>query len=202
MIFRKPVFFSLTSSTLRLGSQQICNQALQMHGGYGYLKDYAVQQFVRDIRVHQILEGEFTRHQLNALSDPSKTILSFFCYLLLFSRTFSLSDFYSPLFLPKAPMKWWGWLYPGVCWQSHDKHLVFYLRSDHSDYGFHHWYVTVWLDFSNALSILGPSTKKLQKHYYKFVLCFICFSFFLGGGGCHSVDFRCICLHQVQKKTT
>ena len=29
-----------------------------MHGGYGYLKDYAVQQFVRDIRVHQILEGE------------------------------------------------------------------------------------------------------------------------------------------------
>lgn len=28
-----------------------------MHGGYGYLKDYAVQQFVRDIRVHQILEG-------------------------------------------------------------------------------------------------------------------------------------------------
>lgn len=35
----------------------ICNQALQMHGGYGYLKDYAVQQFVRDCRVHQILEG-------------------------------------------------------------------------------------------------------------------------------------------------
>lgn len=30
-----------------------------MHGGYGYLKDYAVQQFVRDIRVHQILEGQF-----------------------------------------------------------------------------------------------------------------------------------------------
>uniref|UniRef100_A0A4W5QRQ5 Isobutyryl-CoA dehydrogenase, mitochondrial n=1 Tax=Hucho hucho TaxID=62062 RepID=A0A4W5QRQ5_9TELE len=38
----------------------ICNQALQMHGGYGYLKDYAVQQFVRDIRVHQILEGMYT----------------------------------------------------------------------------------------------------------------------------------------------
>ncbi|XP_053547487.1 isobutyryl-CoA dehydrogenase, mitochondrial [Bombina bombina] len=36
---------------------QVCNQALQMHGGYGYLKDYAVQQYVRDIRVHQILEG-------------------------------------------------------------------------------------------------------------------------------------------------
>ncbi|XP_045716160.1 isobutyryl-CoA dehydrogenase, mitochondrial isoform X2 [Phyllostomus hastatus] len=36
----------------------ICNQALQMHGGYGYLKDYAVQQYVRDSRVHQILEEE------------------------------------------------------------------------------------------------------------------------------------------------
>uniref|UniRef100_A0A8C5MTZ9 Isobutyryl-CoA dehydrogenase, mitochondrial n=1 Tax=Leptobrachium leishanense TaxID=445787 RepID=A0A8C5MTZ9_9ANUR len=36
---------------------KVCNEALQMHGGYGYLKDYAVQQYVRDIRVHQILEG-------------------------------------------------------------------------------------------------------------------------------------------------
>ena len=30
---------------------------MQLHGGYGYLKDYAVQQFMRDSRVHQILEG-------------------------------------------------------------------------------------------------------------------------------------------------
>nr|KAF6281962.1 acyl-CoA dehydrogenase family member 8 [Myotis myotis] len=37
--------------------KKICNQALQMHGGYGYLKDYAVQQYMRDCRVHQILEG-------------------------------------------------------------------------------------------------------------------------------------------------
>ncbi|XP_062510307.1 isobutyryl-CoA dehydrogenase, mitochondrial-like isoform X2 [Corticium candelabrum] len=35
----------------------ICNDSLQMHGGYGYLKDYAVQQYLRDCRVHQILEG-------------------------------------------------------------------------------------------------------------------------------------------------
>jgi len=35
----------------------ICNSAMQLHGGYGYLKDYAVQQFMRDSRVHQILEG-------------------------------------------------------------------------------------------------------------------------------------------------
>ena len=33
------------------------NQALQMHGGYGYLKDYPIEQFLRDIRVNQILEG-------------------------------------------------------------------------------------------------------------------------------------------------
>lgn len=35
----------------------ICNEALQLHGGYGYLKDYPIEQFVRDTRVHQILEG-------------------------------------------------------------------------------------------------------------------------------------------------
>jgi alkylation response protein AidB-like acyl-CoA dehydrogenase len=35
----------------------ICNQALQAHGGYGYLKDYGLEKLVRDLRVHQILEG-------------------------------------------------------------------------------------------------------------------------------------------------
>ena len=35
----------------------ITNEALQIHGGYGYLKDYAVQQYMRDSRVHMILEG-------------------------------------------------------------------------------------------------------------------------------------------------
>ena len=36
----------------------VCNDALQLHGGYGYLKDYPVQQYMRDCRVHQILEGD------------------------------------------------------------------------------------------------------------------------------------------------
>lgn len=36
---------------------RICNEALQIHGGYGYLKDYPLERFVRDTRVHQILEG-------------------------------------------------------------------------------------------------------------------------------------------------
>jgi alkylation response protein AidB-like acyl-CoA dehydrogenase len=35
----------------------ICNAALQLHGGYGYLKDYGLEKLVRDLRVHQILEG-------------------------------------------------------------------------------------------------------------------------------------------------
>ena len=36
---------------------EVANQALQLHGGYGYLKDYRLEQIVRDLRVHQILEG-------------------------------------------------------------------------------------------------------------------------------------------------
>ena len=36
---------------------EICNMALQIHGGYGYLKDFPVERLVRDLRVHQILEG-------------------------------------------------------------------------------------------------------------------------------------------------
>ena len=35
----------------------ICNEALQLHGGYGYMKDYQIERYVRDLRVHQILEG-------------------------------------------------------------------------------------------------------------------------------------------------
>lgn len=36
---------------------EVCNQALQLHGGYGYLNDYPLERWVRDTRVHQILEG-------------------------------------------------------------------------------------------------------------------------------------------------
>ncbi|ANK79790.1 MAG: acyl-CoA dehydrogenase [Rhizobiales bacterium NRL2] len=35
----------------------ICNQALQLHGGYGYLMDHPIERYLRDCRVHQILEG-------------------------------------------------------------------------------------------------------------------------------------------------
>ena len=35
----------------------VANEALQLHGGYGYLHDYGIEKVVRDLRVHQILEG-------------------------------------------------------------------------------------------------------------------------------------------------
>lgn len=36
---------------------KVVNEALQLHGGYGYLRDFPVERYMRDLRVHQILEG-------------------------------------------------------------------------------------------------------------------------------------------------
>ena len=36
---------------------EICNDALQLHGGYGYMEEYPYERYIRDTRVHQILEG-------------------------------------------------------------------------------------------------------------------------------------------------
>jgi alkylation response protein AidB-like acyl-CoA dehydrogenase len=36
---------------------KICNEALQIHGGYGYLREFPLERLLRDVRVHQILEG-------------------------------------------------------------------------------------------------------------------------------------------------
>jgi len=36
---------------------EVCNHALQLHGGYGYIQDYEIERYLRDVRVHQILEG-------------------------------------------------------------------------------------------------------------------------------------------------
>lgn len=53
-----------------------CNEALQMHGGYGYLCAYPLERLVRDVRVHQILEGsnEVMKHIISRsmLPDLSK----------------------------------------------------------------------------------------------------------------------------------
>ncbi len=36
---------------------EVCNEALQLHGGYGYIREYPLERYLRDLRVHQILEG-------------------------------------------------------------------------------------------------------------------------------------------------
>ncbi len=36
---------------------RVVNEALQLFGGYGYLMDYPIERYLRDVRVHQILEG-------------------------------------------------------------------------------------------------------------------------------------------------
>ncbi|RZA07496.1 MAG: acyl-CoA dehydrogenase [Moraxellaceae bacterium] len=53
-------------------SFNVCNDALQLHGGYGYIREYPLERYLRDVRVHQILEGSneimrviISRHLLN-----------------------------------------------------------------------------------------------------------------------------------------
>lgn len=36
---------------------EVCNEAVQLHGGYGYIREYPLERHLRDVRVHQILEG-------------------------------------------------------------------------------------------------------------------------------------------------
>jgi alkylation response protein AidB-like acyl-CoA dehydrogenase len=36
---------------------KVCNAALQLHGGYGYIRELPLERYLRDVRVHQILEG-------------------------------------------------------------------------------------------------------------------------------------------------
>ena len=57
---RDPRATMLTAMAKRYASDAsfaIANDALQLHGGYGYLKDFPAERHVRDLRVHQILEG-------------------------------------------------------------------------------------------------------------------------------------------------
>jgi acyl-CoA dehydrogenase len=50
--------FSAMAKRLSTDSgSEIVNQALQRFGGYGYLRDYPIERFWRDLRVHSILEG-------------------------------------------------------------------------------------------------------------------------------------------------
>ena len=55
-----PVARSACANAKRVATDlgfSVCDRALQLHGGYGYLQDYALERLVRDTRVHRILEG-------------------------------------------------------------------------------------------------------------------------------------------------
>jgi alkylation response protein AidB-like acyl-CoA dehydrogenase len=55
-----PEATQLAAMAKRFGTDagfKVANEALQLHGGYGYLAEYGVEKIVRDLRVHQILEG-------------------------------------------------------------------------------------------------------------------------------------------------
>ena len=58
---------------------ELCDQALQIHGGYGYIKEYPLERFFRDTRVHRILEGtnEVMRMIIarRLINDPNLALL-------------------------------------------------------------------------------------------------------------------------------
>ena len=53
----KSRFSAMAKQVATENGSSIVDRALQLHGGYGYLKDYPLERVVRDLRVHQILEG-------------------------------------------------------------------------------------------------------------------------------------------------
>ncbi|MDF1855478.1 acyl-CoA dehydrogenase family protein [Pseudooceanicola sp.] len=50
-------FCAMAKAFVTEAGSKIVNQCLQLHGGYGYLADYGIEKLVRDLRVHEILEG-------------------------------------------------------------------------------------------------------------------------------------------------
>ena len=50
-------FCAMAKKFVTEAGSKIANQCLQLHGGYGYLADYGIEKLVRDLRVHEILEG-------------------------------------------------------------------------------------------------------------------------------------------------
>jgi hypothetical protein len=50
-------FCAMAKKFVTEAGSEVADQCLQLHGGYGYLADYGIEKVVRDLRVHQILEG-------------------------------------------------------------------------------------------------------------------------------------------------
>ena len=56
----EPAATRLAAQAKRLATDtgfEVVNGCLQLHGGYGYLRDHPIERVMRDVRVHQILEG-------------------------------------------------------------------------------------------------------------------------------------------------
>lgn len=53
----KTAYAAMAKLKATTAASRIANDALQLHGGYGYLMDYPIERFMRDLRVHEILEG-------------------------------------------------------------------------------------------------------------------------------------------------
>ncbi|MEN9865103.1 MAG: hypothetical protein RL748_693, partial [Pseudomonadota bacterium] len=75
-----PVYCAMAKRLATDTGFSVCNEALQIHGGYGYMREYPLERFLRDVRVHQILEGSneimrviVARHLLN--QAPSEEFL-------------------------------------------------------------------------------------------------------------------------------
>jgi alkylation response protein AidB-like acyl-CoA dehydrogenase len=54
---RAPVLCAMAKRFCTDAGFEVANEALQLHGGYGYLAAYGIEKIVRDLRVHQIVEG-------------------------------------------------------------------------------------------------------------------------------------------------
>ena len=50
-------FCAMAKKLVTETGSEVADKCLQLHGGYGYLADYGIEKIVRDLRVHQILEG-------------------------------------------------------------------------------------------------------------------------------------------------
>lgn len=54
---KAPIYCAMAKRLATDTAFQISDKAMQLHGGYGYLRDYQIERIFRDLRVHQILEG-------------------------------------------------------------------------------------------------------------------------------------------------
>jgi hypothetical protein len=55
-------------------AQRICNRAMQVHGGYGYTREFPVERYLRDVRVTTIYEGTSEIQRLVIARELTKSL--------------------------------------------------------------------------------------------------------------------------------